>query len=283
VIQIVDKTTGVPVTDLVTGQPAVAALKESPIQAEISVTLTVPIVVPSALQPIVLTEEPPIPGIVHHQSDFLNPSFITVNGQDAMQLIFSSDQGGTPPVVDCNSAGVCIQETGLVQDVTSTLLHGGTGQSWLVQVMSDVDPDTDGDGIPDNVDNCPFIPNGPNLGTCLGDFPQGQATCHANSDCVSGKCSLAEEDSVGNGIGDACRCGDVNNDGLVNSADKTIISRSLAGLGPYGSAGSMPGFNKCDVNGDGLCNTADKTIISRAIAGLGPGIQQTCHAATTFP
>jgi hypothetical protein len=35
----------------------------------------------------------------------------------------------------------------------------------------------------------------------------------------------------------------------------------------------MPGFDKCDVNGDGLCNLADKTILSRALAGLGPGIQ----------
>jgi hypothetical protein len=150
--------------------------------------------------------------------------------------------------------------------------------------------DADGDGIADWSDNCPYMPNGPLLGTCLGDFPQGQATCHANSDCVSGKCSLSQEDTGGlgvgsapDGIGDACQCGDVNNDGLVNLSDKTILSRSLAGLGPYGSVGSMPGFNKCDVNGDGLCNTADKTIISRAIAGLGPGIQQKCHAATTFP
>jgi hypothetical protein len=45
----------------------------------------------------------------------------------------------------------------------------------------------------------------------------------------------------------------------------------------------MPGFNKCDVNGDGACAVNDEVIIARAIAGLGPGIQQKCHAATTFP
>jgi hypothetical protein len=113
--------------------------------------------------------------------------------------------------------------------------------------------DTDQDTIPDQYDNCPFAPN------------------------------TNQKDSVGNGIGDACRCGDVSNDGLVNASDKTILGRSLAGLSPYGSVGSMPGFNKCDVNGDGACNLADNTIVSRALAGLAPGIQQKCHAATTFP
>jgi hypothetical protein len=104
--------------------------------------------------------------------------------------------------------------------------------------------------VPDLYDNCPYT---------------------ANPD---------QEDSGGNGIGDARRCGDVNNDGIVNIADKTILSRSLAGLSPYGSVNAMPGFNKCDMNGNGLCNLADNTIIARAIAGLGPGIQQKCTAAS---
>jgi hypothetical protein len=109
--------------------------------------------------------------------------------------------------------------------------------------------DTDGDTIPDQYDDCPFSAN------------------------------TNQQDSVGNGIGDACRCGDVNNDGLVNVSDSTVLARSLAGLSPYGSVGSMPGFNKCDVNGDGLCNLSDKAIISRSLAALGPGIKQTCAAA----
>jgi hypothetical protein len=116
--------------------------------------------------------------------------------------------------------------------------------------------DWDGDGIPDQNDNCPYTPN-----------PD-----QADSGGVG-------SGSPPDGIGDACQCGDVTNDGVVDVSDKTIFSRSLAGLSPYGSVGAMPGFSKCDVNGDGLCNLSDYIIVSRALAGLGPGIQQKCTAA----
>ena len=109
--------------------------------------------------------------------------------------------------------------------------------------------DTDGDSVPDLIDNCPYTYN-----------PD-------------------QTDSVGNGIGDACRCGDVSGDGIVNGNDQTILSRSLVGLPPYGSVQAMPGYEKCDVNGDGVCNNNDATIIGRAAIGLPPGVKQTCTAA----
>ena len=124
--------------------------------------------------------------------------------------------------------------------------------------------------------------------------PQGQALCHANSDCTSGKCSLAQEDTGGigtgslpDGIGDACQCGDVDNNGVVNNNDATFIKRAVAGIAPYpGGVTTLPGYNKCQVvNGaPGLtCNNTQASLISRAVAGLAPGIQQGCHAATIFP
>jgi len=166
---------------------------------------------------------------------------------------------------------------------TTIFITGATGPEaaaafaalkWRMQEMPQTD--TDADGVPDPppgyftgadngypvkgyFDNCPFA---------------------ANS---TQKDSGGINTTVADGIGDACQCGDVTNDGLVNAADKTILSRSLAALPPYGSVGAMPGFNKCVVSSGGACNAGAKTVLSRALASLPPGIGQFCHAATTFP
>ena len=70
-------------------------------------------------------------------------------------------------------------------------------------------PDADHDGIPDAQDNCPNTPNGPNLGTCMPGSDKAGATCNSDADCVkgcssNGKCSLNQEDTNGDGIGDVC-------------------------------------------------------------------------------
>lgn len=84
--------------------------------------------------------------------------------------------------------------------------------------------DTDGDGVCDNVDNCPAVSN-PN-----------------------------QEDSNGNGIGDACevvalKC-DVNNDGSVTNADLLLIR----GRNGQNASGQNDPY---DPNGDGRINVAD--------------------------
>jgi hypothetical protein len=63
--------------------------------------------------------------------------------------------------------------------------------------------DTDADGIFDLCDNCIESPNGPNLGTCVGGFLEGNS-CYANSDCSNGLCSLSQEDADADSTGDAC-------------------------------------------------------------------------------
>jgi hypothetical protein len=115
--------------------------------------------------------------------------------------------------------------------------------------------DTDGDGVPDLVDNCPYTYN-----------PDQKDSGGVNT-------------TTPDGIGDACQCGDINGDGIVNLTDNVLFGRALVGLSPYFTVAGMPGNAKCDVNGDGSCNLADNTIIARAIAGLGAGIQQACPAA----
>ena len=69
--------------------------------------------------------------------------------------------------------------------------------------------DSDLDGIPDYLDNCPNTPNGPLLGTCMPGSDKAGATCHSDADCVNGcssngKCSMNQEDTDEDGVGDVC-------------------------------------------------------------------------------
>jgi hypothetical protein len=64
-------------------------------------------------------------------------------------------------------------------------------------------PDSDEDCVSDSLDNCPSTPNGPDLGTCTkGTIGQ---TCMSNGECgTGGLCSMNQEDTDEDGIGDAC-------------------------------------------------------------------------------
>jgi hypothetical protein len=50
-------------------------------------------------------------------------------------------------------------------------------------------PDTDGDGIPDACDNCPNKPNGTQLGTCSATSDKAGVSCNTDADCAIG-CSI---------------------------------------------------------------------------------------------
>jgi len=77
--------------------------------------------------------------------------------------------------------------------------------------------DTDDDGIPDNKDNCPNTPNGPNNGTCTAGDNAGD-NCTDNATCgTGGFCSMDQEDSDNDTVGDACdNCTDTDGDGYGN-------------------------------------------------------------------
>jgi len=90
------------------------------------------------------------------------------------------------------------------------------------------------------------------------------------------------------GIGDACQCGDVNNDGFVTGTDATLIKRASVDLSPYtgGIAAPYPAVVgpgqldpfKCGVS-TATCNGTAGTIIQQTSIRLAPGVQQTCTAA----
>jgi hypothetical protein len=100
-----------------------------------------------------------------------------------------------------------------------------------------VEVDSDGDGVPDDRDSCPFVWN------------------------------PGQEDTDRNGIGDACQCGDVNGDGVTNVTDALRIARGEV-------LTSDPNFDRCDVNGDGLCNVTDALMIARGEVGSLPEDQR---------
>jgi cysteine-rich repeat protein len=104
-------------------------------------------------------------------------------------------------------------------------------------------PDADGDSVCDEEDNCPHAMNESQLDT--------------NED----------------GIGDACQCGDVNGDGVVNTTDALLIVR--------GKVTHADDLARCDVSGDEhcACNTTDALMIVRGWAAATPQ-HQTCPAST---
>ncbi len=90
--------------------------------------------------------------------------------------------------------------------------------------------DSDGDLIPDAQDNCPYWPN------------------------------PTQQDADGNGIGDACECGDANLDHTVNVADILFIAQTIVSPDPY-----YPPL--CDATADGLCNVRDILAVNGKIFG----------------
>jgi subtilisin family serine protease len=115
--------------------------------------------------------------------------------------------------------------------------------------------DTDGDEICDAEDNCPFTPN------------PGQED--------SGGLGSGDPD----GIGDACQCGDVTDDGKLTVGDFQWIK---SWVGSLETVSPGPGFDasKCDVSGDRKCKVGDFQSVKTAVGSMSPaGLQQSCLPA----
>ncbi|HTO68412.1 MAG TPA: thrombospondin type 3 repeat-containing protein, partial [Myxococcota bacterium] len=102
--------------------------------------------------------------------------------------------------------------------------------------------DTDGDGVPDAIDNCPLVANP----------------------------SQADTGGMGPGsppdkIGDACQCGSVAGDGHVDATDVAAYRAALAN--PTGAPLSADAQTRCRVLGrTGGCDIRQVSAIRRAIA-----------------
>jgi hypothetical protein len=106
-------------------------------------------------------------------------------------------------------------------------------------------PDDDGDGFSHVDDNCPYAAN-----------PDQTDRGGLNT-------------AVPDGIGDACQCGDVTGNGIVNGQDANAMSRHGLGIDPN------PAFavsGNCDVTGNDHCNGQDANATRRAALGLETGL-----------
>jgi hypothetical protein len=121
---------------------------------------------------------------------------------------------------DCDGTGVCTEIPEICLPVYEPVCgcdginYGNECEAALSGVSVDyAGPctylDNDNDGIPDSEDNCPTVPNGPSFGTCVPGSDKAGATCHSDAECVNGcssngTCSINQEDSDADGIGDVC-------------------------------------------------------------------------------
>ena len=145
----------------------------------------------------------------------------------------------------------------LEEDALSLLERvDGASNRWLG--MTGV-ADCDEDSVADTADNCPLVAN--------------------ENQLDRGGINTTTPD----GIGDACQCGDVSGNGVVNGQDGNAIRRQGLGLTPN------PTFVKsgnCDVTGSGTCNGQDGNIVRGAALGVSNlrdvVLAQNCQNAEAF-
>jgi uncharacterized membrane protein len=137
----------------------------------------------------------------------------------------------------------------------------GYREGFLANVSPDSAPaDADGDGVADEMDNCPNVVNA-NQADADGDG--------AGDPCDN--CSLAA-----NNTGDAAQC-DSDNDGFGNHCDGDLNNNSFTNSQDYlqfrmqlGQPSVGPTYNPADINCNGFVNTQDY-LLFRQLLGKAPG------------
>ena len=107
--------------------------------------------------------------------------------------------------------------SGLYSEFSRELTYSSAGDADSDGIPDDEDPDDDDDGVDDFEDNCPDIPNGV-FGTCKSGYFIGEG-CIVDYVCgLDGLCSMDQEDTDNDGLGDLCDP-DADGDGILNDLD----------------------------------------------------------------
>ena len=124
----------------------------------------------------------------------------------------------------------------------------GSSGAKIFRLVAGLPNDRDEDGVLDDQDNCPTVPNGANEGTCNSGYTG--VACTTNADCgIDGLCSTNQEDTDTDGVGDVCdNCPnlantnqeDTDNDGPGDVCDNCPNTPNPDQLDTY-----PPGSNDC--------------------------------------
>ncbi len=185
-----------------------------------------------------------------------------------------------------------------------------TDQDIYFEMTKSCATDTDGDGVPDALDNCPTVPNpaqtdsdGDGVGDVCDNCPNtpNPAQTDSDGDSVGDVCDIcpgfndladadgdgvpdgcdncplvfnpAQTDSNGNGIGDVCENCCVGFRGNINGDAGDVIDISdLVYLVAYMFQGGTPPpcFDEADVNGDGVIDISDLVYLVAYMFQGGP-------------
>ena len=189
------------------------------------------------------------------------------------------------------TAGACGSDDGThhLADAPLQSVDALTHDAFVADAPPDAPLDTDGDGIPDSVDNCPTVPNPDQLDTdhdgigdaCDPDI-DGDGIPNAMDNCPLVP-NENQRDTDGDGIGDACDP-DIDGDGIPNATDNCVYVAN-----PDQADSNNNGIgDACDVDsdGDGIIDSEDNCPTTANPGQLdtdGDGVGDACDNCPITP
>jgi hypothetical protein len=173
------------------------------------------------------------------------------------------------------------------------------GLSNLAEQAAGTDPndaDSDDDGLNDGAEVAlgadPLLPDHDGDGICDGGGTGGGA-CTAGPDNCPFIINFGQANSDAFSAGDACQCGDLNLDNVLDGADALLAQQHVVGATIAGTCdltrcnviGPADGgvSSDCNVVASSDCNVADVYVLKRVAAALPVTLENSCQAYTGGP